>query len=711
MKMGYYAKLAGSNLIKNRRMYLPYILTGGGLIGVYHIVNTLHRDERMDAIRGGSFLRSIMGYGVIVMSILAVILLLYAGSFLMKQRRREFGLYHVLGLEKRHIACILFFETLYSMLSSMALGLLLGIALYKACTLLVCRLLQVETIFGFYYINAGTLLATLVFFAALYALTFFGNCLHIARLKAVELLQSAQVGEREPKVKWPLFIGGFAALFGGYYIARTVDNPLVGISVFFIAVILVIIGTYLLFMAGSIVLLKWMKKNKNFYYRKRHMAAVSGMLYRMNRNAVGLASITILMTSVILMISATSSLYVGIEDSLKKGHPYDLVMRYYYYETAADGGKVIRALPEESMKEALETAAAENELAVSDVRSQRYLSCAFLWHDGRLTGDRSVMDGTENMADAMDMLDSIAEVVFITAEDYAAMTGLTIPLKNNEIAICNLSKGQLPTGRVLAIDQEELRIVKELEEFPVDVSSMLEVNIITQSYGIVVSSEEFQALYKMQKESYGEYASEIVTNMLCNFDDDSAAAEAQDRMRARTDELLRPMVKEAAEGEVVDDAIAFYWDSKYDTEEAMLETNGSLLFLGILLSVVFLFATILIIHYKQIQEGYEDSGRFKIMEKIGMTEREVRQTIRSQMLWIFFTPIAVAMLHNIMAFSILESMLKLFYLQDVRILIACMGISFAVFLLLYVIIYHITAKEYYNIVHERSVYGVSYFDR
>ena len=299
MKTGFFLKLARSNISKNRRFFLPRILSEAGLLCVFYIVFTLRADERILQLRGGQYIEVFMSIGVAVMMLLSVILLFYINSFLMKQRKREFGVYNILGLEKRHICRVLFHETALSSLASVVLGLAMGTLFYKLCSLLICQLLNAEIVLGFYFINARSLALSGAFFLVLDVMAYGVNCVTIARLKPVELLSSANVGEREPKVKWPLLVLGLLALGGGYYISLTTQNPLKALVLFFVAVILVIIGTYFLFVAGSIFVLKALKKNKRFYYNKKHMPAVSGLLYRMKQNAVGLASIAILATGVL----------------------------------------------------------------------------------------------------------------------------------------------------------------------------------------------------------------------------------------------------------------------------------------------------------------------------------------------------------------------------------------------------------------------------
>lgn len=318
MKKILYLKFAWNNIIKNKYLYIPNILTGTGLIAVFYILMTLSMDQRLSNVRGGNHLPSIMPMGTVIIGILSFILILYTGSFLMKQRKREFGLYNILGLEKRHVGWILFLESAISSLISIISGLFLGIVLYKLCALLICRILKVKSVLGFYYITPKSLIMTTITFAVFYILNMLLHRIQIAKMRPVELLKSSQSGEKEPKIKWVTLFIGVLCLSVGYYIALTTESPLMTLLMIFLASLLVMLGTYCLFMAGTIALLKFLKKRKNFYYQKSYMVAVSSLLYRMKRNAVGFASITILACGVLVMMSSTISMYAGIEDSLKK---------------------------------------------------------------------------------------------------------------------------------------------------------------------------------------------------------------------------------------------------------------------------------------------------------------------------------------------------------------------------------------------------------
>ena len=398
MKSGFFLKLAWSNIGKNRRFFLPRILAEAGLLCVFFIVFTLKSDERILALRGGEYLEMFMSIGVAVMTLLSAILLFYINSFLMKQRKREFGVYNILGLEKRHIGRVLFHETFLCSLIAVALGLGCGLLFYKLCSLLICRLLEAEIVLGFYFISLKNLLISGLFFVVLDLLTYGVNCVSIARMKPVELLAAANAGEREPKVKWALLVLGVLALGGGYYIAVTVESPLRAIALFFVAVLLVIVGTYFLFVAGSIFVLKALKKNPKFYYNKNRMPAVSGLLYRMKQNAVGLASIAILATGVLVMISTTVSLYAGMQETLDKNYPQDY---YLSVKNRFEGADTVDTMPPELTAQVVEKAAKKMGLEIRELKTQEYLEVSYYGQDGELNArwaDRSGTGELQNLS-------------------------------------------------------------------------------------------------------------------------------------------------------------------------------------------------------------------------------------------------------------------------------------------------------------------------
>ncbi len=680
--MSLYLRMALQNIKKNARFFIPRILTEAGLLGCYFIVYTLYRDERLRQVRGGSYLPAFMFIGVVVIALLTIILMLYTNSFLMKQRKREFGLYNVLGMEKRHVAKVLFHESLISALAGVAAGLVFGCVFYKLSTLFICRLLGVETILGFYYISAKMIVPVAVFFLIIDAFAYVCNCISIAFMKPVELMASAHTGEKEPKVKWITLILGILSLGSGYFIAVTVKNPLSAIGYFFVAVILVMIGTYFLFITGTIFVLKALKKRKEYYYSPKHMTAVSGLLYRMKQNAVGLASICILATGVLVMISTTVSLYAGADEMLRKHFPQELYLEAYY----KDKEGMERSIPAEVLTQIAEDAAAKNGLEIREVLQQYYLDTSFAFKDGVCIVDRS----RSNMMDAV-------TIYFMTEEVYEKLTGEKLKLSGNDIAFCVVnasSSAENYKGDLINVGGTDYNIVKKLSSFPVE-SSMISV---FAHYGVVVSDEAvLDRINAVQTEAYGNYASPLTERIAVKYADRQAACAVGD---AVSDDMEKAMYRyvESLEDYNEDYGMHYFLDTLWVAEVDYSSMYGSFLFLGILLGFVCLFATALIIYYKQISEGYEDRNRYQIMQKIGMSQKEVKASIGSQVLMVFFLPLVVAGIHICFAFPLLKKLLNLLLLSNTALFVICTVITFLVFALVYVMIYGVTAKSYYKIV-------------
>ena len=689
MKTGFFLKLARSNISKNRRFFLPRILSEAGLLCVFYIVFTLRTDERILQLRGGQYIEVFMSIGTAVMMLLSVILLFYINSFLMKQRKREFGVYNILGLEKRHICRVLFHETALSSLASVVLGLAMGTLFYKLCSLLICQLLNAEIILGFYFINARSLALSGAFFLVLDVVSYGINCVTIARMKPVEMLSSANVGEREPKVKWPLLVLGVLALGGGYYISLTTQNPLKALVLFFVAVILVIIGTYFLFVAGSIFVLKALKKNKRFYYNKKHMPAVSGLLYRMKQNAVGLASIAILATGVLVMISTTVSLYAGAEETVKRNFPQDYYLSARYLQWS-DEGRLLHSedMPRETLLRAVEQGAEKNGLTIKEMDFQEYLTVSYIYENDTLTCERV-------SGNAADNLKGLSVITYITEEMYRSLGGEALNLAKDEIAVCPMDIRQSGFDRpTLTIGEDTYQIKTTIPLFPI--SSGMEA-AATNSYGIVVEDESVLAhIFDQQKAAYGEAASDYTRRIAASFAGRGANGDVGEKLERDVEEYLKeaafPQQQEPGEG------MTITGNTVWGARESVTAMCGALLFLGIILGLVCLFATVLIVYYKQISEGYEDRARFQIMQKVGMSRREVKSTINSQVLLVFFLPLVVAGIHLAFAFPILEKVLHILLLSSTSLFVACSLVTFGVFAAVYTLIYMATARTYYKIV-------------
>ncbi len=678
MRNGLYRRLAWNNIRKNARLYVPHVLTGMGLTAMFYIILTLSGDERLNETAGGSYLLMIMPLGTAVIALLSLILVLYTNRFLMKQRSREFGLYNVLGMEKRHIGRILFWETAICTLFVLAGGLATGIVLYKLCALLICRILTVDSVLGFYHVSAKTLVPSALFFLALYLLTYLVNRVRIARMKPVELLQSAHTGEKEPKVKWLLLLIGVVSLGAGYYISVTTKEPLQALMLFFAAVVLVIVGTYCLFITGSIALLKLLKRRPRFYYQKRHMVAVSGLLYRMNQNAVGLASITILATMVLVMVSTTVSMYAGIGDAIERQFPHQAVLSAWY--CGADEKRM--DVPEDELLAMARAAAEENHLDISYAEPLHYLRCAFGREGDAFVTTRNGFYTGKN----------VVECWFITADEYERLTGRQLSLAENQAAVCGPESGSWRGMDSFTIGGSRFACAAELDSYPI---SMAEYGLV-DCFGFVVRDEAvLQQIYEWQADAYQEAASEISCELILDFADEEEASAAWVSFAHSLSDRMNQYMESKPES---DRGYGMDADSKWRLRGDLCGMYGTLLFLGLLLSVVFLFATALIIYYKQISEGYDDRGRFQIMQKVGMSEGEVKGAIRSQILLVFFLPLAAAAVHMAFAFPILTRLLRLMFQSDQALFMGCTVGVLGVFTLIYLLIYRITARVYYRIV-------------
>jgi len=575
-------------------------------------------DDRLSKVPGGDYIPTFMGMGLVVLGFLSIILMFYTNSFLMKQRKREFGIYNILGMEKRHVGKVLFHETMMSSTVSIVLGLALGVLFYKFSSLLICKLLAVDIIIGFYFITPKTLVPTALFFILIDLLTYLFNRISIAKMKPIELLQSKSAGEKEPKVKWPLFIIGILTLGGGYYISVTTESPLKALYLFFGAVILVIIGTYSLFVTGSIFVLKVLKKNEKFYYNKKHMPAISGLLYRMKQNAVGLASIAILATGVLVMISTTVSLYSGMQQTLEQNYP----QHYYISTNYFDENDHLYNIPADVVQAIIKETADKYRLKIDQMVEQNYLEVSYTYHDGELITDRSSIS-------VEDSLEGLSSFTYITEATFTKLGGEKLNLHKNEVAIYSFSSTGDFNEKSILLDGNTYSIVEKLNHFPIQSPMATTV----KSYGVVVSDASvMETIYQGQKEAYGDYASEYENRIAVTFSDKEKAMEYGKKIDRDIQESMYKYVESKTDGTVYLGGTFSLWEAR----EAVYGLYGTLLFLGILLGLVCLFSTALIIYYKQISEGYEDRHRFQIMQKIGMSKEEVKKTIREQIILVFF---------------------------------------------------------------------------
>ncbi len=671
MNRFFYGKLAFGNLKKNGRLYLPYILAAIGIGAMFYIMLALTADEGIGKMPGAAELKMIMGLGCGVVMIFAVIFLFYTNSFLMKRRKKEFGLFHILGMEKRHIGKMMFWETCMVGFISIAGAAAAGVVLYKLVVLVLLRITGLEVPFGF-TISASGIGNMAICFAAIFLATMLYNLVQVQKANAIELLHSANQGEKEPKTRWFLAILGVLALGGGYVIAIVTEDPLGALLMFFVAVLLVILGTYCLFTAGSIALLKIMRKNKTYFYKTKHFISVSGMIYRMKQNAVGLANICILSTMVLVMVSGTISLYLGIDDIISTQYPRDIAIAGY--GSLTDGQK-------SDLKGMFQQAAEESGQSVEGMVEYTTLDIS-VWKSG---GNMVIANPEDGQPEG-----TLCVLEILTLEEYNRVAKEPGQLQEDEIFVC-VRQGEAGDTSY-SLNGKNLRIKEYLEDFQLEGMDKM---IVYDGYFLVVKDRQvMQELYEIQKEVYGERASEETYSI---FADLSGGPGQMEQYEERFLGLLEEYNQTKGEG----GTIAARLTIKDERREMMMVFCGGFLFLGVFLGFVFLMATVLIIYYKQVSEGYEDKGRFEIMRKVGMSPKEVKASIHSQIMKVFFLPLVMAGVHLAMAFPMMNRLLMLFNLRNPGLFAACTVVVVCIFAGIYGIVFGITAKAYYRIVGEQ----------
>lgn len=664
MKRFFYFRLAAVNIRKNGKAYLPYLLTCILTVAMYYIMKSLSLNEGLNEVRGSGAVSATLMLGSIVIAIFAFIFLFYTNSFLMKSRKKEFGLYQILGMEKKHLARMISCESLYIAVLSLAGGLGAGMLLDKLMYLTIARIIHAEIPLD-HYISVDSIRYTLVLFAVLFVLILLNSLRTVSFSKPIELLKGGNVGEKEPKVKWLAALLGLICLGAGYYLAVTIENPVDALVLFFIAVILVIAGTYLLFVAGSIALLKLLKKNKRYYYKPKHFIGVSGMIYRMKQNAVGLANICILSTMVLVMISSTSALMIGVEDIFAQRYPYEFTVRCYDGEDEANAEGAVKAIYDRLEADGIARA---DEIAYTNFE----VSAA-------MGEDQSLTPITDH---DLTPTERVRILSFVTAEDYGKFVGREIELGEKEVLL--YERGKPVVGDELSLLGEKYRIRERIDSFvhPSELDAY-----IMPVYGIVVRDRaELDVVFARQAEYYGGNAS-----VLCHYLQFNTALSAEEQFALR--ETLRDTYF------ALEERGGFCRIECREYERAdMYGLYGSFFFLGMFLGLLFIMAAVLIIYYKQVSEGYDDKERFQIMQKVGMSAKEVKRTIRSQVLTVFFLPLLTAGVHVLFAFPMISRILTLFQLMNTELYVCCTVGCFLIFALIYAFIYFFTARAYYKIV-------------
>lgn len=648
-----YPRLAATNLKKNRRFYLPYLLACIVIVALFCIMLTLASDPYLGQMQHGGSVSQVLGFGVFIMALFSAIILFYTNSTFTKQRKREFAIYNILGMEKRHISYVLFWESLYTAAMALFFGLVAAGVFSKLLQLVLVRLIGGEATFGL-NIRLMSIGYTVVFFGALFLLLLLNTIRIIHLSNPVQLLRAGSEGEREPRSKWILALLGAVCLAAGYLISLRTNVALYAIQNFFPAVILVIIGTYLTFIALSVVVLKALRKNRRYYYKTSHFATVSGLIYRMSRNAAGLASICILSTMVLVTVSTTVSLYKGLDAYAAVRWPQDMTLTLMtdpQTNTVPDVAPVLQV--------------------VDDAMTRAGLT------QSNVHGYRTVRFSAQRSGDALDQfigsdVDAY-DVMVLDTEGYADLTGDLRPARR--------SHGR--TAQPLATRSRSAAIRCGCG------SSIMGLHTL---YLVVPNLDSVLELRAQQNAYTSEHGgTRSMLNYTYQFDLSGTDDEQLDALHAL---LCDPAFESAAEAANVQ----YTTDMRADGYPTLRSTYGGFLFLGFFLGFVFLFATVLIIYYKQVSEGYDDRGRFRIMQQVGMTPKEVKATIRTQVLLMFFLPLVTAAIHIAFAFPLIKQIVFAFGLQNVHLFLLCTLGTFGVFALLYTFVYLLTARTYYRIV-------------
>ncbi len=684
MRLGFYPKLALTGIAKNKKTYIPYILTGIGMVMMFYIVTFLALSDTVGALRGGEIVQGFLRLGTVVIGIFSTILLFYTNSFLIRRRKKEFGLYNILGMGKGNLSKVIIWESVMIAAASLILGLGCGILFSKAAELLVSTILKDTVGFNF-TINKTAMFMTFKWFGIIFLLILMSSLWQIYKSNPVELMKSESVGEKPPKANWILALVGIILLAGAYYLAVTIQDPVTAVLLFFCAVIMVIVATYLLFIAGSVTFCRLLQKNKRYYYKTNHFISLSSMVYRMKRNGAGLASICILSTMVLVMISSTSCLYIGGEDMLRQRYPRNMILKTD--EANTEYTEYIYDVIDDQLEAYHETK--------ENILHYRYVSFSGIMEGNEMFFDESRLSTSADFS-------KVWSAFVIPLEDYNQIMGTSETVEEGEALIYatktnfkydEITLDGIGTFRTKAAEKgfvsnetDTMQIMPSLFIFVPDVTEVVDgINgmlermgeeeraYINNYYGFDLSCDE-----KKQTEIYNSIMEDIALEPVMEATGMSAE-------------------------EVTEQDVRVSFTCMAVQRDGFLSINGGFFALGLILGLVFICGAVLIMYYKQIIEGYEDQSRFEILQKVGMTKKEIKKSINSQVLTVFFAPLIMSGIHMGFAFPLIAKMLILFGLMNTRLLIMVTLGSFGVFALFYILVYLATSKAYYGIVSENNL--------
>ncbi len=680
MKPLFYPRLALGSISKNKRMYVPYIISCTGMVAVFYIIHYLAAMRSLDYMPGGGSTARILGFGVWTVAVFALLFLAYTDKFLLKRRQREYGIYSVLGMSKRNIARVYACETVMLLAFSLVVGTAIGILLSKAAELALVRLIGGDVSYIFYISEEATYDTFLIFGIIFFAL-FVRGMISVIRMNPLSLMKSESAGDKPPRANYLFAVIGSVILIGAYIIALSIKNPILAVAWFFVAVLMVIFGTYMLFIFGSVVLCRLLKKNKKYYYNPRHFVSVSSMSFRMKRNGAGLASICILLTTVTVIATGTGSLFFGKENILNSSYKRGINVSINYASDEDEASYTPEKV--QFVKDKINAVAEKSGLNREDVLTYVYDDSTALLRGRALITDREEVNKL-NTSNA----DDIRQVYYLSLDDYNSVAGSSESLGNDEVIVYSAVETDKVPELILA-DGTVLKIKKYTDEPIVNPSV---ADQVTPTFCII--SSDPKSLYEHAVNDTGSSMFyKYCPKLIYCFDVSSSSAQAEIQLADDIREELRMI-------SLNDDELlyGFAVSSKEKMRANSFGTFGGIFYLGIILSIVFIAATVLIIYYKQVTEGYEDEKRFKIMQNIGMTERDIKKNVNSQMLTVFMLPFAAAICHFAFAYPMIRRLLYLFSLSNDRLTLAVSALSIAVFALLYTAVYKLTSNTYVAIV-------------
>ncbi len=720
MKRGLYIKLAWTGMMKNKKMYIPYALTCIGMVMMFYIISFLSYNQTVGEIPGGTTMQMILVLGSGVIGVFSVIFLFYTNSFLMRRRKKEFGLYNILGMGKWNLGRILIWECLIIAGLSFVLGIGSGILFSKLGELLMIRILKGETNFSF-HISWKSIQNTLLLFGSIFLILLLNSLRQIHLSNPIELLKSEEVGEKPPKANWILAVLGIVFLAWGYYLAVAIDDPATALFLFFGAAILVIIATYFLFIAGSVVFCRILQKRKTYYYKTNHFISVSSMMYRMKRNGAGLASICILSTMVLVILSSTACLYLGTEASLRTRYPRDIVVDTYSLEEnnvskmhtmiheiqkeygqeesnvlnyqyvsmpGFQNGVVDTYSLEENNVSKMHTMIHEIQKEYGQEESN-VLNYQYVSMPGFQNGDQIILD-SDRIKNLFISYQDVRQIFIVPLSEYNRLMQTEEELNSDEVLLY-CTKSDYKMERIQLEDIGPWKVKKQVADF---VDNGTDAMQITSSIFLFV--DDLQVIEEKLKENENINYQE---HDYYGFD-------------LSCDDTIQSQIKNRIEEEIIHFQTEVEGFPKIAVEGIALERSsfyalyGGLFFLGVLLGIVFIVGAVLIMYYKQVTEGYEDQERFRILQKVGMTKKEIQKSINSQVLTVFFLPLLVSGVHICFAFPLIQKMLVLFSLTDLKLLIGITVMCYLIFGIFYVIVYIITSRSYFRIVSEKDSFSI-----